>query len=529
MNIRNIKYTLLTATAIFFASCSSQKSSTVSKGKSANSSVTKPVNAAKPSPSQTVPPKEETLKLNLPEVNREFRAAWVATVANINWPSKNSLSTQQQKDEAVKILDLLKEANFNAVIFQARPSSDAMYKSDLEPWSYFLTGSAGKAPSPFYDPLEFWINEAHERGMELHVWLNPYRAQHTTGGPIAAESIVRKMPEQIIKLKNGMYWMDPSDQKTQDHVSAVIKDLVKRYDIDAIHIDDYFYPYREYNGGKDFPDNRTWDLYQKSGGNLPKADWRRGNVNKFIKRIHEEIKDEKNYVQFGISPFGIWKPGFPAGIKGSSQYDELYADAKLWLNQGWLDYFAPQLYWKNDGPQSFPALLKWWESENTQKRHLWPGLNTVGLNGVSDRPTEIVSQINITRNLLKNTAGTIHYSIDGLSKNQNMYNAVKNNYSTKALVPLSLWIKTAPLAKPNLFIDKAATETIIRWSAPDNEKVFQWILYAKYGDVWETEILEKNTISRNLPSIKNGKKLNTVALKSVDRLSNESDYDAKKL
>ena len=522
-----MKYSFAKATSILFlliflfiTSCATKKP--------AVKNTKKPVVTTKPAPPKPIIEKPEA-RLNLPEVNREFRAAWIATVANINWPSKNNLSTQQQKDEAIKILDLLQDANFNAVIFQARPSADAMYKSELEPWSYFLTGSIGKAPTPFYDPLEFWIDESHKRGMELHVWLNPYRAHHTTGGPITNESIVKKMPEQIIKLRNGMYWMDPSDDKTQDHTSKVIKDLVKRYDIDAIHIDDYFYPYREYNGGKDFPDNRTWNDYQKRGGNLSRADFRRANVNKFIKRIHDEIKAEKSYVKFGISPFGIWKPGYPEGIKGSSQYDELYADAKLWLNQGWVDYFSPQLYWKNDGPQSFTSLLKWWESENTEKRHLWPGLNTIGLKGVTDRPTEIVNQINSTRSLLKNGAGTIHYSVDGLSKSPAMLAAVKASYKTKALIPKTPWIKTTPLEKPILFVENSANSFHVKWNSLDNQKVFQWILFVKYGETWETEILEKDFISQNLPSTKNGKKLNTIAVKSVDRLGNESEYAAKKL
>lgn len=521
MKIRNLHYQLLIATAIFINSCTTQKPN--------NTGVKKPVTTTKPTPPKGTPPKVEHVKLNLPEVNREFRAAWIATVANINWPSKNNLSTQQQKEEAIKILDLLKEANFNAVIFQARPSADALYKSDLEPWSYFLTGEIGKAPVPYYDPLDFWILEAHKRGMELHVWLNPYRAHHTTGGAITSESIIKKMPEQIIKLKNGMYWMDPSDEVTQNHTSKVIRDLVKRYDIDAIHIDDYFYPYREYNGGKDFPDNRTWNIYQKTGGNLSRADWRRANVNKFIKRIHDEIKAEKSYVQFGISPFGIWKPGYPEGIKGSSQFDELYADAKLWLNEGWLDYFSPQLYWKNDGPQSFPALLKWWESENTKKRHLYPGLNTVGLRDVSDRPSEIVSQINLTRSILGNNPGEIHYSVDGLSKSPAMLNAVKNMYKTQALVPKSPWIKMETLAKPILFAEKSTSNAELKWNSSDFPKVFQWILYAQYGDQWEIEILTKNTISKNIPLLKNGKKLTNVAIKAVDRLGNESDADGKKL
>lgn len=488
----------------------------------------KPPVAAKPVNPKPLPEKIE-IKLNLPEVNREFRAAWIATVANINWPSKNNLTTQQQKEEAIKILDLLQDANFNAVIFQARPSADAMYKSDLEPWSYFLTGTIGKAPTPFYDPLQFWIDEAHQRGMELHVWLNPYRAHHTTGGPITSESIVKKMPEQISRLRNGMYWMDPSDDKVQDHTANVIRDLVKRYDIDAIHIDDYFYPYREYNGGKDFPDSKTWSTYQKQGGNLSRADWRRANVNKFIKRIHDEIKEEKSYVKFGISPFGIWKPGFPVGIKGSSQFDELYADAKLWLNQGWLDYFSAQLYWKNDGPQSFPALLNWWESENTKKRHLWPGLNTIGLRDVADRPAEIVSQIKTARSILKDQAGAVHYSVDGLSKNIQMYTAIKNTYREKALVPKTPWIRTAPLEKPAVRISVSSSNALLQWNAADMKDVFQWILFLKYGDSWDTEIIEKNIVSQSVPLTKNGKKLNTVALKSVDRLGNESEYDGKKL
>lgn len=522
-----MKYSFAKASTILFLILSLFLTSCATK-KPVTKNTIKSTAAVKHAPPKTVVQKPEA-KLNLPEVDREFRAAWIATVANINWPSKNNLTTQQQKEEAIKILNLLKDANFNAVIFQARPSADAMYKSDLEPWSYFLTGAIGKAPTPFYDPLEFWIAEAHQRGMELHVWLNPYRAHHTTGGPITNESIVKKMPEQIIKLRNGMYWMDPSDEKTQDHTSAVIKDLVKRYDIDAIHIDDYFYPYREYNGGKDFPDNRTWNDYQKRGGNLSKPDFRRANVNKFIKRIHDEIKAEKSYVKFGISPFGIWKPGFPEGIKGTSQYDELYADAKLWLNQGWLDYFSPQLYWKNDGPQSFTSLLKWWESENSEKRHLWPGLNTIGLRDVADRPIEIVNQINSTRAILKNGAGEIHYSVDGLSKSPAMLNAVKNAYKTKALIPKSPWIKTSAMDKPILFVENSGNSINANWNTLDNQKVFQWILYLKYGENWETEILEKNIISQNIPSAKNGKKLNTIAVKSVDRLGNESDYEAKKL
>src|SRR5690606_5256605 len=337
-----------------------------------------------------------------------------------------NLTTEQQKAEAVHLLDLLKENNFNAVIFQARPSADALYDSPYEPWSYFLTGETGKAPYPYYDPLKFWIEEAHKRGLELHVWLNPYRAHHSSGGKISSKSMVYKMSDQIVRLKNGMYWFDPASQATQDHVSEIVMDIVRRYDIDGIHFDDYFYPYASYNGGADFPDQKSFDAYKSSGGTLSKSDWRRENVNLFIKRIYTEIKAEKNYVKFGISPFGIWKPGYPYGVSGLSQYDELYADAKLWLNEGWIDYFTPQLYWPIDAPrQSFTALLQWWESENTHERHVWPGLNTVEIKS-ADKPAEIVRQIELTRQLVPRSAGAAHWSIAGLTQNPLMLTYLKN-------------------------------------------------------------------------------------------------------
>ena len=518
MKIPKLKYIQIILATLFIASCSTQKTTTPPK--KPTTVTTKPVTK----PTTETP---QTTKLILPEVNREFRAAWIATVANINWPSKNNLSAEQQKQEAIRILDLLKNANFNAVVFQARPSADAFYKSDLEPWSYFLTGQIGKSPSPFYDPLEFWISEAHKRGMELHVWLNPYRAHHTTGGNVTSESMASKMSNETYRLRNGMYWMDPSDDKVQNHASSVIKDLVKRYDIDAIHIDDYFYPYKEYNGGRDFPDDKTWNFYQKSGGTLSRADWRRGNVNKFIKRIHDEIKAEKSYVKFGISPFGIWKPGFPADVTGTSQYDELFADAKLWLNEGWSDYFSPQLYWKEGGAQSYSSLLNWWKSETPKNVHLWPGLNTVGVKNVADKVEEISNQIKITRNILGNRAGEIHYSVDGISKNYAMQTALQNLYKEKALVPASPWIKTEKLEKPNLIIQNSRSLANTSWNSNKSEKVFQWILFTKYGDKWEYEILDKEQVSKNLPLNKNGKKLSAVAVKSVDRLGNESEYSSQ--
>jgi uncharacterized lipoprotein YddW (UPF0748 family) len=523
MNIRNLKYIAFAGAVAL--SCSTQKPAEKPRADSKKSSVIKSVTTT-----PVAAPTPVTVPIVLPEIKREFRGAWIATVANINWPSRNNLSSEQQKAEAIRMLDLLQDLNFNAVIFQARPSADALYNSPYEPWSYFLTGETGKAPDSYYDPLEFWIAESHKRGMELHVWLNPYRAFHTTGGTVTSQSMVKKMPSEIVKLRNGTYWFDPANPKTQDHVSTVVKDLVKRYDIDGLHFDDYFYPYREYNGGRDFPDDASWKTYLNSGGTLTRPDWRRANVNKFIKRIYDEIKLEKNYVKFGISPFGIWKPGYPGDVTGSSQYDELFADAKLWLNEGWVDYFSPQLYWKEEGPQRFSSLLKWWDSENHRKRHLWPGLNTVAIKGVPDRPTEIIKQINISRDILKHSDGEIHYSIAGLTQNSQMASALKDGpYRDKALVPKTSWLKSDLQEKPVLRVINGGPSAVAEWSSKDLPKVKNWVLYSKYGDRWETEILDRHKLSRTLAMTKSGKKLNTIAVRAIDRLGNESEFDLKVL
>lgn len=476
-------------------------------------------------------PVEARLDLNLPQVNHEFRAAWIASVANINWPSRRGMSTDEQKTEAIRILDVLKDNNFNAVILQVRPSADALYDSQYEPWSIFLTGETGKAPSPYYDPLKFWIEEAHKRGMELHAWLNPYRAHHSNGGRVNSASLVTKMPNDIVRLKNGMHWFDPSKKTTQNHSSLVVMDIVRRYDIDGIHFDDYFYPYASYNGGADFPDHASWNEYVRNGGTLSRADWRRDHVNQFIKRIYNEIKAEKDWVKFGISPFGIWKSGFPQGVVGLSQYDELYADAKLWLNEGWIDYFTPQLYWPVDAPrQNFASLLQWWESENTHHRHLWPGLNTVEVKA-PNKPSEIVRQIQITRDLVPNSKGVAHWSMAGL--NQSMLNSLKSGpYQEKALVPKSPWLKPLVVEKPNLFLSNSDINYVdASWNCNCDRTtaVTHWVLYLKYGDEWVTEILDGKESSKLISKNKGNKKLDVIAIQAVDRIGNQSDYEAKKV
>lgn len=457
---------------------------------------------------------------------REFRAAWIATVANINWPSKPGLSTAEQKREAIALLDFLKENHFNAAIFQVRPQADALYKSDLEPWSYFLTGEQGKAPNPSYDPLEFWVEEAHKRGLELHVWLNPYRVHHTTGGEVSRHSIARTMPESVVYLEEGYWWFDPALQSTQDHSADVVMDLVKRYDIDGVHFDDYFYPYESYNNGKDFPDDKSWEVYLKGGGKLSRADWRRASVNTFIERVYREIKAEKNHVKFGLSPFGIWRPGYPESIQGMDQYNSLYADAKLWLNQGWIDYFTPQLYWPiAQIPQSFPVLLGWWQEENTHNRHLWPGMN-VGRGGDDANLAEVVNQIMITRGMVPQSKGAVHWSISSLTRHTKLTEGIKKGpYQKEALIPASPWLSDLKPTSPEVRENRSRNQVELSWRHPRAAEMAYWVVYTKYGEQWQYQILPKNQVNTVLPLEHSDTKatLNGVYVAAVDRYGNESN------
>ncbi len=492
----------------------------------------------------TKPASQVDLKFpeDIPKTEREFRAAWVATVANINWPSKPGLSTDEQKREAVKLLDLLQKINFNAVIFQVRPQCDALYKSELEPWSYYLTGVQGKAPDPFYDPLEFWIEQAHKRGLELHVWLNPYRAHHVSGGPVSDSSIVKKRPDLVVELKTGYWWLDPGNPGTQDHSLAVAVDIVQRYDIDGVHMDDYFYPYPSYNKNEDFPDEESWEAYQQNGGKLSRGDWRREGVNTFINRLYTAIKKVKPHVKFGLSPFGIWRPNHPESIRGFDQYDQLYADAKLWLNKGWIDYWTPQLYWPiNQIPQSYPVLLGWWVEENIKNRHLWPGIS-IGRKKGEKGADETVNQIMITRGMLPQSPGNVHWSIAPLITNGDLVEGLlKGPYKKQALVPSSPWLDNIKPESPQVINHIQEDNMVISWRHANTDDVFRWVVYYKYENDWEYKILNSLDRSLSIPvySVKTdylrGKKieeinevkeivnpLSEIAVTAVDRVGNES-------
>ncbi|KAK3098036.1 hypothetical protein FSP39_015518 [Pinctada imbricata] len=446
---------------------------------------------------------------------REFRAVWVATVANIDWPTSSHLSSTQQQSEIVTMLNKLQELNTNGVVFQVRTSGDALYNSSLEPWSQYLTGTQGRAPNPYYDPLDFMIQEAHKRNIEVHAWFNPYRARasSTSKKGLAPNHMVFKFPNYAYAYGNNL-WMDPGAKVVQDHIVAVYSDVVRRYDVDGIHMDDYFYPYPE--SGEDFPDTHT---YHDSGSSLSLADWRRHNVDSLIQRLKSTIASIKPYVKFGISPFGIWKPGNPPGIAGLSAFDSLYADSKRWFEEGWVDYLTPQLYWRIDPPQqSYPALLLWWLQQNRMKRHLYAGNYAAATVTKHWQTSEIIRQVQISRKYkdilsLGNIQFSAKYFVNNTLGLADKFKA--ELYSSPALAPSMSWLNaSSPPAPPNVVTSGA----VIKWSADRTGIVRSWSVYHMKADVWElVKVLYKDQTSFDT-QMRNG----YFAIRAVNRLCMES-------
>ena len=357
--------------------------------------------------------------------DHDFRGVWVATVNNIDWPSRRDLSVEEQKRELIAILDQVSALRLNAVMLQVRPAADALYASSLEPWSEYLTGQMGRPPVPLYDPLAFAVTEAHARGLQLHAWFNPFRAHHPSGrSPIDELHISRTHPE-LVRRYGRYLWLDPGEEAVRRWSEAVILDVVRRYDIDGVHLDDYFYPYPEKDADGDeieFPDEVPWSRYRAGGGTLTRANWRRDNINRFVRELYAQVKAARPYMQVGISPFGIWRPGSPEQIRGFDAYASIYADSRLWLQQGWVDYLAPQLYWPIGKPQqSFPVLLRWWTAQSTLGRPIWPGLSVSRLASPS-RPkgwpaAEIAEQMRIARTT-RGAGGFILFSMRALMEDR---------------------------------------------------------------------------------------------------------------
>ena len=472
-----------------------------------------------------------------PPARREFRAAWVATVGNIDWPSRPDLDTWSQQAELLAILNRAVALHLNAIIFQIRPGTDALYDSRLEPWSEYLTGRQGRPPEPAWDPLAFAVAEAHKRGLELHAWFNPYRARYARPLSDAARTHVSRTAPSLVRQYGSYLWMDPGDPDVRGRALKVVLDVVKRYDIDGVHIDDYFYPYRENDTSGhsiDFPDSATYARYRKGGGTLSRDDWRRRNVDLLVEALTRGVHATKRWVRFGVSPIGIWRPGNPPSVTpGFDAYQEIFADTRKWLRNGWVDYWVPQLYWSIDSPQSYPVLLDWWASQNVKHRNLWIGN---GLHRVSDsaqvvgsrpgwRADEIVQQVNLTRLSVDKAAnggstGNVFFSMKGLMRDVDSIDAkLAPLYADRALVPASPWLEGTPPPRPTatLFSSSATGEPYVRLTSAPGSKPWLWLVRTLQGGQWTTEVLPNEVRSHRLGVAGTGE-IERVVVNVVDRV-----------
>jgi uncharacterized lipoprotein YddW (UPF0748 family) len=374
-------------------------------------------------------------------VQEEFRGVWIATVANTDWPSKRGLSIEQQKDEFMQLLDSAAAMNLNAAVVQVRPTCDTFYPSALNPWSEYLTGKQGQDPG--YDPLAFMIEETHKRGMEFHAWFNPFRVSTTAAAKTWAEnSVAVQHPDWVVKY-GTVRWLDPGLPEVRDYAVQSVMEVVENYDIDAVHFDDYFYPYPE--GGKAFPDKN----YNGDPGGL--ADWRRQNINDFIQKISIGVKERKSSVKFGVSPFGIWRSntvdagGSDTPAQGS--YDTIYADARYWVRSGWLDYIAPQIYWEiGHAKASYDKVLAFWvkEAQEYPRTHLYIGQAAyrIGNSGAWRDPEEMIRQLRLNR-ASPAVKGSIYFSVRSLRANplSIRQSILTHFYQSPAQIPAMPWLE----------------------------------------------------------------------------------------
>lgn len=426
---------------------------------------------------------------------RALRGMWIPTVDNILFPSQPGLPENAQKAELTALLDAAAKAGLNAVFFQVRPEGDALYESEIEPWSRFLTGTQGEDPG--YDPLAFLIEQARERSIEVHAWLNPYRAKADAEREAAATHVAHTMPEHM-RAYGSLLWMDPGAKQVRDHTVAVVRDLADRYAIDGVHFDDYFYPYPS---GDEFPDADTYGAYLDTGGTMDLGEWRRDNVNRLIQRVSAALAGDHGHVRFGVSPFGIYRPGIPEGIRGLDQYGELFADPVAWMEEGWLDYLAPQLYWPSSQPeQDYATLLAWWSQIAGEGRYVFAG------NFVSMLATEEVWSVDEFRHQLDvsrthrgdGSKGNIFYHGQPIIEDRADIATVLRDeyYSAPALTPPVAAMRHVPVEPPNVSADVSADVSpdvlgddgfTVELSHPEPGPLRAWVVYEHRGGEYEID------------------------------------------
>lgn len=444
---------------------------------------------------QPLVPSRETV----PVIPREFRGAWAAVIYNIDWPSSSKLTSAEQQAEMRAILDRMQLLHMNALIFQVRPQCDAVYASDKEPWSPWLTGTMGKSPG--YDPLEFTIREARQRGIEVHAWFNPFRALSNATATASPQHITRSAP-QLTKKYHNLVWCDPALAESRQRAMAAILDVLRRYDVDGIHLDDYFYPYPQ--KGQRFPDGLSNEA-------------RRRIVDGFMQDLYAQVKRVKPWARVGISPFGIWQPGVPSGTTASlNAYEDLACDARKWLQNGWCDYLAPQLYWRIEGPQSYTLLLDWWRQQGT--RPVWPGIASSRIGSSEDpgrKAGEIIDQLQLSRNIGTQRNGHLHWSVKAIMQNRDQIaDQLKALYTAPALVPSMPWLsRTAPLP-PTINADRQGEKITVRWRIQD-VSTHKLVVQGRHGTTWQTiRIATSNSGGIVLPLY------DAIAVTAVNRFGN---------
>lgn len=474
--------------------------------------------------SPTPPGGTTTSAFTVPAITREFRGMWIATVANIDWPSATTLSAAQQQVELDALVSTAQSIGLNAVILQVRAAGDALYPSSVEPWSRSLTGVQGRDPG--WDPLAYAVTQAHQRGLELHAWFNPFRAANLSDtATLAASHFARRRPD-LTRPYCTQLWFDPAESAVQDQAMAAIADVLRRYAVDAVQIDDFFYPYPDTRcPSLDFPDSASYARYVIGGGALVRADWRRDNVNRFVERMYREVHASWPSVRVGVSPFGIWRPGNPAGVTGLDSYATIYADSRKWLQQGWLDYLAPQLYWSVASTgQSFPALLAWWGQQNSLKRHLWPGLASYRvLDGTSSAysATEIQAQVSLTRDqaaLPGGSTGSILYNASSVKLNRGAFATSLGSslYSGGAIPPATPWLDAVPPGEPTLAA--SSVNGSVTFTLGGGSDAYWWLVRWRSSGTWRQKLLPATQRTTDVPS--NG--LEGVVVTAIDRVGNAS-------
>ena len=402
---------------------------------------------------------------------REFRGAWIATVTNLDWPSNPTNSIEKNKSDLILLLDNLKAAGVNAVIFQIRTECDAFYNSPFEPWSYWLTGSQGSAPNPYWDPLEFAISESHKRGIEIHAWFNPYRAVRGSGYQNSSNHVSVKNPNWILTF-GTLKMLNPGLPEVRSHVIKVIMDVARRYDVDGIHWDDYFYPYPSTNFPQGITNEDLATFNSDNRGFFDIKDWRRDNINLLIKSVHDSLKNYKKNIKFGISPFGIYKNGVPNGIVGLDAYNILYTDVLLWLQNNWLDYFTPQLYWGFGGGQDYTNLMLWWATQKNN-RHFYPGLAPYRITDSNWPSSTVTNQIRLNRSSQVAEGEIFFRANQGITNNPKGFldSLQKNLFNTKSISPIMSWNdNTKPNTPQNLRYTSTANNlpAALTWDSPQS-------------------------------------------------------------